>query len=129
VSAQTRTSAVLRLGKGAASKLKMHDKLGGHFMSLIAIALLNGLLGATCGLIFRVRILIPLIAVACVQVAIFKQTGMWASAFWRGVALISAVELGYLIGSSVGTLWQSSRRGRILHELMTYNHGSLSPER
>jgi len=94
-------------------------------VSLIVIALLNGLLGASCGLWFRVKILVPLIAIALVEVAILKQTGVRRSVILSAIALISSVEIGYLIGSALASLWQSSRRGKVLHDLMTYNHGRL----
>ena len=94
-------------------------------MSLIAIALLNGLLGASCGLWVRVKILAPLIAIAFVQVAILKQTGMGSSVALSAIALLSSIEIGYLIGSALASLWQSSRRGKVLHDLMTH-HGRLS---
>jgi hypothetical protein len=94
-------------------------------MSLVAIALLNGLLGASCGLWFRVKILVPLIAIAFVEVAILKQTGIWSSVILSAIALISSIEIGYLIGSALATLWQSSRRGKVLRDLMTFENGRL----
>jgi hypothetical protein len=94
-------------------------------MSLVAIALLNGLLGASCGLWFRVKILIPLIAIAFVEAAILKQTGMWSSVILSTIALISSLEIGYLIGSALASLRQTSRRGKVPHDLMTYEQGKL----
>jgi len=95
-------------------------------MSLIAIALLNGLFGASCGIWFRVKILVPLIAFAFVEVAILKQTGLWSSVILSAVALISSLEIGYLIGSALVSLWQSSRPGKILHNSMNYRYRRLS---
>jgi len=95
-------------------------------MSLVAIALLNGLLGASCGLWFRVKILVPLIAFAFVEVAILQQTGMRSSVILSAIALISSIEIGYLIGSALASLRQSSsRRGKVLRDLMTHEHGRL----
>jgi len=82
-------------------------------MSLAATALLNGLLGAICGVRFRVHVLIPLIAVAFVEVAVLKQTGM-GSVVWSAIVLITVLEIGYLIGSSLGTLWRYAGRERVL---------------
>ena len=82
-------------------------------MSLAATALLNGLLGAICGVRFRVHVLIPLIAMAFVEVAILKQTGM-GSVVWSAIVLITVLEIGYLIGSSLGTLWRYAGRERVL---------------
>jgi len=74
-------------------------------MSLIAIALLNGLLGAIRGVWFRAYILIPLITVAFVEVAILKQAEIWSSVVWSSLVLITLLEIGYLIGSSLSALW------------------------
>ena len=68
------------------------------------VILLNGLLGAICGLWFRVQIFIPLVAVACVEVAVLRQTGVWTSVIWSAVALIISMEVGYLIGSALTVL-------------------------
>jgi hypothetical protein len=95
-------------------------------MSLTAVALLNGLLGAICGLRFRVRILIPLITVAIVEVAALMHTRTWAPAFWSAIVLISSLEIGYLIGSTLAALWHSSHRRRVIHDLITYDHGKIS---
>ena len=82
-------------------------------MSLTATALLNGLLGAICGVRFRVHVLVPLIAMAFVEVAILKQTGM-GSVVWSAIVLIIVLEIGYLIGSALGTLRRYSGRERVL---------------
>ena len=82
-------------------------------MSLTATALLNGLLGATFGIWFRFQVLIPLIAMALVEVAILKQTGM-GSVLLSAIVLITVLEFGYLIGSSLGTLWRYAGRERVL---------------
>jgi len=82
---------------------------------LTATALLNGLLGATFGIWFRFQVLIPLIAMALVEVEILKQTGM-GSVLWSAIVLITVLEIGYLIGSSLGTLWRHSGRERVLRD-------------
>lgn len=94
-------------------------------MSLTATALFNGLLGAICGVWFRFHVLIPLIAMAFVEVAILKQTGI-GSVLWSAIALITSLEMGYLIGSSLGTLWRYSGRERILRDFTRADHGRLS---
>jgi hypothetical protein len=96
-------------------------------MSLLAIALLNGLLGAICGVWFKVQILIPLIGITVVEAAILKQTGMWSSVFLSWVMLIAFLEMGYLIGSSIGALWLHSGRERDhLRDFAKPQHGRLS---
>jgi hypothetical protein len=95
-------------------------------MSLMAMAVLTGLLGAICGRWFRVGILIPLLAIAIFEVVAFMPIATWLSAIWSTIVLITSLELGYLIGSGLTSLWQSSRRRKVLHDLMTYDHGRLS---
>jgi hypothetical protein len=84
-------------------------------VSITATALLNGLLGASFGVWFRFQVLIPLIAVAFVEVAFLKHTGM-GSVLWSAIVLITALEIGYLIGSSLGTLWRHAGRERVLRD-------------
>ena len=86
----------------------------GDEMSLIAIAILNALLGVSCGALFRVTILIPLIAMACVEIAILKMTGLWPSPIWSAFALIVLIDTGYLIGASMAALLPSSARREML---------------
>lgn len=83
---------------------------------MLPISLLNGLLGAICGLRFRVQILVPLIAIAIIEVAVLKPGGMWSSEFWSAVGLITLLEIGYLIGSTVGCYWSYSGRERALRD-------------
>ena len=83
---------------------------------------LNGLLGAICGMWFRVQILFPLIAFAGVEVAILKHTGTWWSVFWHAVMLVVAIEIGYLAGASAVALWLSSDRRAIRGDLAGYQH-------
>jgi len=91
----------------------------------MAIALLNCLLGVTCGLWFRIQILIPLIAIAFIEVAILKQTSMWSSVFWSAITLITSLEMGYLIGSSLGVLRLYSDRGKVLHDFTRHSRSLL----
>ena len=93
-------------------------------MLLPAIVLLNGLLGAICGVWFRVYILIPLIAMAFVEAAILKQAEMWSSVPWSSLVLITLLEIGYLIGSSLSALWLYSDREK--REFARPSHGGLS---
>lgn len=83
-------------------------------MSLIAIAILNALLGVSCGALFRVTILIPLIAIACVEMAILKMTGLWPSPIWSAFVLFVLIDTGYLIGASMAPLLTSSVLGEML---------------
>jgi len=50
---------------------------------------------------------------AFVEVAILKQTGM-GSVVWSAIVLIIVLEIGYLIGSALGTLRRYSGRERVL---------------
>ena len=81
-------------------------------MSPAPTALLNGLLGAICGVRFRFYVLIPLIGMAFVEVAFLKQSRM-GSVVWSAIVLITMLEMDYLIGSPVGTLWRHSSRERV----------------
>ena len=84
----------------------------------MVITLFNGLLGALCGVWFRVQILIPLIAFAFVEVAIVNRTIAWSSAFWL-VIMIVAIEVGYLAGSSSVALPLSSNRAEEVPERLS----------
>jgi hypothetical protein len=79
-------------------------------MSLIAIALLNSLLGVVCGLWFRVLILIPLVVFAFIEVVFLKESGMGLSPFRAAIALVVLLESGYLIGASIAPSLYSIRR-------------------
>jgi hypothetical protein len=86
----------------------------GDEMSLIAITILNALIGVSCGALFRVTILIPLIAMACVEMAILKMTGLWPSPIWSAFVLIVLIDTGYLIGASMVALLPISVRREML---------------
>lgn len=94
---------------------------------MFLMALLNGLLGAICGLRFKVAIIGPLLLVALIEVAILKHVGAWSSAFWSTIVLMTTPEIGYLIGSAAGALWLPLIRGRILRHIQSLGHGRLSP--
>jgi hypothetical protein len=96
---------------------------------MFQIALLNGLLGAICGLRFRAAIIGPLVAVALIEAAILKHTGAWSSAFWSTIVLITTLEIGYLIGSAVDAVWLPVGRGRVLRDFLRRGHGRLSHHR
>jgi hypothetical protein len=89
------------------------------------LLLLNGLLGAICGIWFRVQILLPLIAFAGVEVWVVKHTGTWWSIFWHAVMLVVAIEIGYLAGASVVALRLSSDRRAISSDLAGFQHNKL----
>jgi hypothetical protein len=93
-------------------------------MSLIVV--LNGLLGAICGVWFRVKILIPLIAVVFIEMAIFKQTATWPSTFWLTITLIITVEISYLIGAAAGPLWLSRGRRGVIRDFTRHQHSRLT---
>ena len=77
----------------------------------MVLALFNGLLGALCGVWFRVQILVPLIAFAFIEVAIVNHTVTWSSAFWLVIAIV-AIEVGYLAGSSYRSAFNLFRADR-----------------
>ena len=85
--------------------------------------LLNGLLGAICSLRFKIQIFIALTAIAFVEVVLFRENVMRSSVVWSAVVLIWSLEIGYLVGASLGT-WQSSIRERAFRDFM--RHGASS---
>jgi hypothetical protein len=95
---------------------------------MLLLALCNVLLGTICGLWFRISILAPLVAVAFVEeVMIPKHSSTWSvafwwSAFWSVLLLVATLEMGYLIGVSMNTLWRSLARVRVLRDLLRYGN-------
>jgi hypothetical protein len=81
------------------------------------LTLVNGLLGAVCGLIFRVQILVPLIAFACVESLLLKQ-----AVFWYAMLLIVAIEVGYLVGAAAVALWLPSGATKTADDLPAASH-------
>ena len=79
---------------------------------LITFLLINALIGAILGLRFSAFVVVPLVAIAILEVAFL--TTPWISAFGWGVVLISSFELGYLVGTAFGAMWRplSLRRFR-----------------
>jgi hypothetical protein len=86
----------------------------------MSLTLINGLLGAICGMWFKVQVLAPLIVVTFCEVTILKHAATWPSVFWLAIMLIVATEIGYLAGSSVDILWLSPDRGRIPPDFDSY---------
>jgi len=87
---------------------------------MVPIIIVNGLLGALCGVWFKVQIFIPLIAVAALEVVIIKLAGTGWSVLWSAIALIFSLEVGYLIGSAVSTLagdFRPRKLSALLHAL------------
>ena len=78
-------------------------------MSLIVVALFNGLLGLICGLWFRVLILVPLVVFAFIEVVFLKESVMGLSPVWSAITLIVLLEIGYLIGASLAPSLDSIR--------------------
>ena len=91
---------------------------------MLFVVLLNALLGAVVGLWFRVQVLVPLIGVAIVEVVVLHRAGAWSSALWLAVALITSIELGYLLGSSASAFWQFSGRARVIRDFARHGHAS-----
>lgn len=78
------------------------------------LTLFNGLIGAVCGIWFRVQVLLPLIVVALVEVPIASNTGTWSSTIWLAIALVVSIEVGYLAGASAAALWSASNSKKIV---------------
>ena len=93
---------------------------------MVPVIIVNGLLGALCGVWFRVQIFIPLIAVAAVEVAIIKLAGTGWSVLWSAIALICSLEVGYLIGSTVSTLAADRRPRKLSARLHALRNWTLS---
>jgi hypothetical protein len=98
---------------------------------MLLLALCNVLLGAICGLWFRVAILAPLVAVAFIEEVVIPKhsptwsSAFWWSAFWSTLLLVATLEVGYLIGVSMDGLRRSLTRVRDLRDLLRYgNEGS-----
>ena len=89
------------------------------------LTLVNCLLGAICGAWFRVQVLIPLIAFACVEETILEHTDSWVVAPWHAAVLLGAIETGYLAGSSGVVLWHMSGHGTKPDDLASYGHDQL----
>ena len=71
---------------------------------MILAALLNALLGAVCGLRFRVLILAPLSCVALIEIFLLGTVHEgWLSCTISAVALILALEIGYFVGAVLGS--------------------------
>jgi len=83
---------------------------------MLLMAIIHGLLGAICGLRFKVLIMIPLIAVVCVEMAFLDRNNTWWSAFCKGIALIISLEIGYFVGVALRQLYRSSGDRRAWHK-------------
>ena len=92
----------------------------------LTVALMNGLLGAICGVRFRIQIFIPLIAVALVEAVLLKLTGVGWPVFWSATVLICSLEVGYLVGSTAGTLLAHFKPPKLSTAFHAREHGRLS---
>lgn len=90
------------------------------------LTLCNGLIGSVCGTWLRVYVLVPLIIIALVEVALIDHAGTLWSEFWLPIALIMAIEVGYLAGASAVALWSRSSRTSVARDFLTYRHKNLS---
>ena len=73
---------------------------------------LNCVLGVLCGTRYRVFIVLPLAALAVVEVLFFEimRSGTWISVTWKSLGLIACIETGYLIGATLAYLFQLALR-------------------
>lgn len=93
---------------------------------MLLIIVLNGILGAICGLWCRVQILIFLLAAAFVEVGIFARNADWSSAFLLAVALVCTVQVAYLSGAFLGAYWLAVSQRKAQRDLADCPHGRLS---
>ena len=69
------------------------------------LPLINCVLAAICGMCFRVQILAPLLALACIEGAILERTDTGWPVLSYAATLITAIEIGYVAGSSGVVFW------------------------
>jgi hypothetical protein len=66
------------------------------------------------------------VAVALVGVAILAHARPWSSTFLSTIVLITTLEIGYLIGLVVDTLWLPAGDGSAFRNFLRLGHGRLS---
>ena len=95
---------------------------------MLLVIVLNGIVGAICGVWFRVQVLIPLLVAAFVEVGIFAHHASWSWTLLLLVGLVCTVEFAYLAGALLAAWWLavSKRRAQRERELSAYRHGKLS---
>src|ERR1700728_3020308 len=86
---------VAKTPKGVFIRAKQNSREGTPML----LTLFNGLVGAVCGMWLRVYVLVPLIIVPFFEVAINRHSESWSSASWLAIALLVAIEAGYLAGA------------------------------
>jgi hypothetical protein len=81
---------------------------------MLRLIIFNLLLGAVCGLRFRVMILVPLTALAVIQVLFFApDSGSWIAVMWRCAVLVIGLQAGFLFGAMFASRIGSPRRNSI----------------
>jgi hypothetical protein len=90
------------------------------------LTLSNGLIGAVCGLWLRVYVLVPLVIAAFLEVAITEHSRSWWSASRVAIALLVAIEAGYLAGASAVAVWSTSSRRGVSRTFVMYRHKRMS---
>jgi len=86
----------------------------------------HSLLSAICGAWLRVQILIPLIAIAIVEIVILWHGGITSSVFWSTIVLVSSLEISYLLGSSAAAFLLYSGGEGGFREIARHGHGRFS---
>ena len=75
---------------------------------MLLLAPVNCSLGILFGIRYPVMAMLPLIAAAIFEAVLIESpTGMW-SAVWMSAALITCLEVGYLVGAGIRVLFPVS---------------------
>jgi hypothetical protein len=83
---------------------------------------LNCVLGILCGIRHRVFIVLPLAALAFVEVFFIgiMRGGTWISVTWKSLGLIACIQTGYLIGAALAYLFPVSALRHIQRPVLRY---------
>lgn len=92
------------------------------------LIILDCLLGAVCGLLFRAIVLVPLMVLGCIEVAVISGSGTWSSAAWSAIWLICALEFGYAAGC-FAALWAPDDQKGLLRDFVRRSQSGLSHHR
>ena len=97
--------------------------ISAEYILIISVPI-NALLGAILGLWFRVPVLVPLVAFGIFETSFLTTTLL--SAFAWGVVLVCSLEVGYLVGCALGTMWLPSLVRRFRRDFSVPRHIELS---
>jgi hypothetical protein len=92
--------------------------------TMLLVEFIDIAVGMLCGLWFSLFVLVPLVSVAIIEVVLLTTT--WTSAFWWCGVLITSLEMGYLMGCALGTMWLHIGGRGFRRDFMAPGHGRLS---